>query len=335
MDKKPNITPEAILRYVTGKASLEQMAQMTEALGGDPELGDLVGLVERMHENGQLTEESDIPMASMAALSEGNLCDVICEQYILKEYLGEKAFDDCVDQMLENSWLKTAGTPLHLMGRLLEKHGLSVSREYDCTMEALADMLSRRYKVIAVVDYGQLWNREADGIFHAVVCLNLHAGILRIYDPAIDGFSNYEADDFEKAWACSRHYLVYTSAEGLEYHPHPIDVSDVELDEQLLELSEAIAENVHEVWSKTRIGEGWTYGKKRDDERKQHPDLIPYSELPEGEKQYDRVMAFDTLRLVRKLGFDITRRPTRYCPCCGEFVADTFQFCPHCGKPLD
>lgn len=334
MDKKLNINPETILRYATGQASLEEMARMSQAVSEDRELGDLLGLVEKMHENGQLSEESDIPMASMAALAEDNLCDVMCEQYILKEYLGDKAFDDCVDQMLENSWLKASGTPLHLMGRLLEKHGLSVSREYDCTMEMLEERLSRRYKVIAVVDYGQLRNKEADGIFHAVVCLNLHAGILRIYDPAIDGFSNYEAEDFEKAWACSRHYLVYTSAEGLVYQPHPIDVSDVELDEQLMELSEAIAENVHEVWSKTRMGEGWTYGKKRDDERMQHPDLVPYSELPEGEKQYDRVMAFDTLRLVKKLGFNISRRPTRYCPHCGEFVADNFHFCPNCGKKL-
>ena len=81
------------------------------------------------------------------------------------------------------------------------------------------------------------------------------------------------------------------------YQPHPVDVSDVRLDEDLTELSEFLAENVHEVWSAQRIAEGWRYGEKRDDNARLHPGLLPYSELDEKEKEYDRLTALNTLRL--------------------------------------
>ena len=93
-----------------------------------------------------------------------------------------------------------------------------------------------------------------------------------------------------------------------DYQPHPADLSDIRLDNSLTELSEVLAENVHEVWSAHRIAEGWRYGEKRDDKAKLHPGLVPYSELSEAEKEYDRLTAVDTLRLVVKLGFTISRK---------------------------
>lgn len=92
-----------------------------------------------------------------------------------------------------------------------------------------------------------------------------------------------------------------------DYLPSPMDLSSVELPESLLQLSELIAENVHEVWAKSRMDEGWTYGEKRDDMLKKHPCLIPYNELPEKEKAYDRNTAMNTLKLVKKLGFKIEK----------------------------
>lgn len=334
MNNKSNISQEILDRYISGQASLEEIAQVSLAMKKDEALRDLISIMEKLNSNGVLNPEEDIPMASMAAMSEDNLCDVMCEQYILKEYLGEKAFDTCVTEMLDNCWLKDAGTPLHNMGRLLEQNGMTISRKYGCTVEDLQDSLRDRYKIIAVVDYGQLWHKESDGIFHAIVCLNIVNGVVRIYDPAVDGFGNYLVEDFEKAWAYSKHYVVCASSEKLEYHPHPINVEDVELDDELMELTEAIAENAHEVWGWNRYNEGWRYGDKRDDNRKLHPDMVPYSELPEGEKQYDRALAMNTIKLVKKLGFNIGRRYTRYCPACGEFVSEDMHYCPDCGKPL-
>ena len=91
------------------------------------------------------------------------------------------------------------------------------------------------------------------------------------------------------------------------YNPKPIDTSDVVLDGEILELCELIAENTHEVWAAGRIKDGWSFGEKRDDEKKLHPCLIPYGELPESEKEYDRNTSMETLKLIIKLGYRITK----------------------------
>lgn len=91
------------------------------------------------------------------------------------------------------------------------------------------------------------------------------------------------------------------------YKPQPIDTSDVELPSELNELVEKLARNVHDVWAKSRIDEGWHYGEQRNDNEKLHPCLVDYDNLPETEKEYDRNTAIGTLKLISKLGFKISR----------------------------
>lgn len=91
------------------------------------------------------------------------------------------------------------------------------------------------------------------------------------------------------------------------YVPQPMDTEDVQLPEELNELVEQMAKNVHEVWAQTRILQGWTYGPERNDALKHHPCLVPYEELPESEKEYDRNTSIETLKLICKLGFKISR----------------------------
>ena len=91
------------------------------------------------------------------------------------------------------------------------------------------------------------------------------------------------------------------------YIPQPIDTSDVKLPKELETLVEQMAKNVHEVWAQTRIAQGWTYGAERNDALKHHPCLVPYEELPESEKEYDRKTSVETLKLILKLGFKIMR----------------------------
>lgn len=89
------------------------------------------------------------------------------------------------------------------------------------------------------------------------------------------------------------------------YTPEPIDTTDVNLPEEMISLAEEIAKNVHEVWSAGRINDGWSYGERRDDIQKKHPCLVPYEELTEEEKDYDRRTSQETLKLILKLGFEI------------------------------
>ena len=91
------------------------------------------------------------------------------------------------------------------------------------------------------------------------------------------------------------------------YVPKPAQTDDIVLSEELNSLVEAMAKNVHEVWAESRILQGWTYGPERNDALKHHPCLVPYEDLPEVEKAYDRDTAVGTLKLICKLGFKITK----------------------------
>lgn len=94
---------------------------------------------------------------------------------------------------------------------------------------------------------------------------------------------------------------------NMTYIPKPIDTADIALSAELQELTEEMARNVHEVWSQTRINDGWTYGSERNDAEKKHPCLVPYDDLPESEKEYDRNTSQETLKLILKLGFEIRK----------------------------
>ena len=86
-----------------------------------------------------------------------------------------------------------------------------------------------------------------------------------------------------------------------------MDITDIQLPEELNGLIEQMAKNVHEVWAQSRISQGWTYGEERSDALKTHPCLIPYEELPEVEKAYDRDTTLGTLKFICKLGFKISK----------------------------
>jgi len=93
----------------------------------------------------------------------------------------------------------------------------------------------------------------------------------------------------------------------VEYKPRPIPTAGVRLSSDILELTELLAKNAHEIWAQQRQAEGWTYGARRDDAAKKHPCLVPYEDLPESEKEYDRNAAMETLKAILTLGYRIEK----------------------------
>lgn len=91
------------------------------------------------------------------------------------------------------------------------------------------------------------------------------------------------------------------------YIPQPINTKDVKLPDELISLAEEIAKNVHEVWAEGRMKDGWRYGEERNDAEKFHPCLMPYEELTEKEKEFDRNTSQETLKMIMKLGFRIVK----------------------------
>ena len=91
----------------------------------------------------------------------------------------------------------------------------------------------------------------------------------------------------------------------MRYEPVVIDTSDVRLSDNILDLTERLARNAHAIWARQRLIDGWKYGPRRDDARKEHPCLVAYDQLPDSEKQYDRNAAMETLKAIVALGYRI------------------------------
>ena len=96
----------------------------------------------------------------------------------------------------------------------------------------------------------------------------------------------------------------------MDYVPRPMDTSAVRLPDALGALIERLAENAHDVWARRKRADGWTYGPNVDEATRKHPDLLPYAELAEDKKEYDRDTAVETLKLILALGYTILPPPT-------------------------
>jgi len=92
-----------------------------------------------------------------------------------------------------------------------------------------------------------------------------------------------------------------------EYQPKPVDTSNIVLGEEILVLTETLARNTHDVWAQQKLAEGWKRGKVLSNEEKATPYLVPYEDLPEEIKQYDRNTALETLKLIVALGYRVIR----------------------------
>lgn len=319
MANKDIITDELLAAYLDGNTSKEETELIIKTLKADKGLQEVLDIALQTEEDEaailpistSFTEEI-LPMLQKAALSGENICAVRCEMFILHRRRLPYNEDWLLEAARRKDWLKPEGTPLYCLGYLLAYSGMFVSRKYNSTLDDIQRAIKKDNDVIVGVDREKLYAESVDLedlTNHAVVVTHIGDDSVTIFDPYEAPYIvNIPLSDFLHAWKESQYYMIQVLQSVDEYEPHPIDVDDIPLDGDLEELQEAIAENAHDVWAEARMQEGWTYGKERDDTRKRHPDLVPYTALPDSEKEYDRIMAFNTIKLVKKLGFDIVKR---------------------------
>ena len=328
MAKQANsISDELLAAFLDGNTTREETQMVLDAVASDKKLQELIQLsmlVDEDMEAGLFARSSSpkiLPMLERVAKSTvDNLCAIRCEGYALRSF-GIDVSDETLEQEAkENNWLHEDGMPLHNVGLLSILHESYTIRRFCCTIDDITEAIKARKVVISVIDNTELGMspheaRQQDLDLgehpnHAIVItsLNRKEKTIEILEPGISDLSRtLPLDVFFEAWSDSANYLV-TICNHTKYEPTPIDLSDVELEPELIELREAIAENAHEVWARERKLEGWTYGPQRDDEKKLNPDMLPYHLLPESEKKYDRQMAISTIKLVKKLGWDFVKR---------------------------
>jgi len=310
MEKSNKISDELLAAYLDGNTNEEETKRILQTLKFDESLRETLDIALQLEEDDYQLEE--LPMLQKAAISGENICAVKCEIFILHRRGLPYDEEWLYNTARRKDWLKPEGTPLYCLGNLLAYSGLLVSRKYDSTLTDIQNSIEKDNDVVVGVDREKLYAEEIDMedlTNHAVVVTHLDKDAVTIFDPYQEPYiTRVSLANFLNAWKESHNYMIQVLQSVDEYVPHPIDVDDIPLDGDLEELQEAIAENAHDVWAEARIKEGWTYGKERDDLNKKHPDLIPYTALPDSEKEYDRIMAFNTIKLVKKLGFDIIRR---------------------------
>lgn len=304
------VTDEMLAAFLDGNVSQAEANIVLSSLPADSELTEIVKLSPIIDEAIESRRLQILPMLALAAANPENMCSFDCETFILDRLGIDIDHWSLLETAKANKWVRDEGTPLHHVGRLLELKGLLVERKYDAEIHDLGLALDNGKQVMAVVDRKQLDNCTADGknpSYHTVYITSVNDAGVKYLNPDTSLENLIAPEEFKKAWKCSGNYMVTASRDSNGYNPEPIDVGDIDLDCDLEELTEAIAENAHDIWARARMNEGWTYGPVRDDKLKHHPDLVPYSQLPDSEKEYDRIMAMNTLRLVRRLGYDIVK----------------------------
>lgn len=311
MTNKKNISDELLAAYLDGNTNETETLEVLNALRANSELRETLNIALQVNDSPSQFEMDVLPMMQFAAESGNNICSILCEAFILHRRAIPFDEDELLSIARKNHWLRSAGTPLHAIGQMLVHYGLMVTRKYDATPEDIEKGLALDNDVIVVVDNDKLYPEGEDiedAPNHAIVITGIDAEAVSIYDPHKHSTLNAQLSTFLRAWKESHYYMIRVLQSIEEYEPQPINLDEISLTDDLLELREAIAENAHDVWATARIKEGWSYGPERDDANKKHPDLIPYSSLPDSEKKYDRLMALDTIKLVKKLGFEIVKK---------------------------
>lgn len=93
----------------------------------------------------------------------------------------------------------------------------------------------------------------------------------------------------------------------MEYEPHPIDLSNIKIDDSLIKDLEKIAKNIHETWAMQRKLRGWEYGEIYDEAERKHPCMREYEDLPELEKDMDRETVTQTVKMLLWMGYHIEK----------------------------
>ena len=312
--EKSKLTEETIAAFLEGNATTEEVEAILGAAKSNSRFREFLSIT--------APEEETIPMlAQAAACVADNLCTIRCEQYVLQRFGITACEKELVEKAASEEWLKEGGTPLFQVGNLCADYGLCVSRHYYATLQDIQRALAQGSEVIVAVDEGEINGDEllesiedrfiGEDPDHCICILSLEDDVVA-YNPSQGEIPQRIAfERFMDAWQDSRCYMVSvnrTEIVARTYSPAPLNLDDVPLPEELDELTEAIAENTHEVWSQNRMNEGWTYGPERNDEAKQHPNLLPYSALTEVEKDLDRATAMNAIKLIVRLGYKIEKK---------------------------
>lgn len=198
-----------IAAYLDGKATPAETRELLVEIKVNPVLRETLEISMQMEEE----QEIAYPMLRMAAETKDNLCDFLCELFILKQCGIEGDAEELLELARTNKWVQPSGTPLHAIGQLLASQGFHVTRRYDAALSDIQAALAEQKNVIAVIDSDKIYPErpdEEDAPNHAVVVLAVdeEKGSITLYEPDAYSTLDFSLADFLDAWYESRNYLI-------------------------------------------------------------------------------------------------------------------------------
>ena len=191
----------------------------------------------------------------------------------------------------------------------LESAGFRVYERYDFNPKAVYSAVGKGGVVMPIVSGMFFSSDNSDLVFTVIAKVDRVKQHITLFNPITMQCVDCSLESFINQWvADGGECITAFQVADDTYRPHPRDLSQIQLPDNLESLCEEMAENAHDVWAIERQSEGWTYGLKRDDHKLQTPDMVPYSQLPDTEKLYDRLMATGTLKLLISLGYKIEKK---------------------------
>ena len=204
------ISDELIAAYLDGKTTPEETRAVLSAMQYDVELREVLSVVTQSDED---VPVSLYPMHCMAADNPHNLCAFYAELYVMR-HRGINVDEQVLLQTAKNShWITGQGTPLYAIGNLMTSLGLSVTQQYDATMDDISNALGVGNDVIVAVDIEKLYPNRPDpddAPNHAMVVVSVDnkAGEIRLFEPEVYAVKDFQLSAFAIAWKESRNYLV-------------------------------------------------------------------------------------------------------------------------------
>jgi ppGpp synthetase/RelA/SpoT-type nucleotidyltranferase len=123
--------------------------------------------------------------------------------------------------------------------------------------------------------------------------------------PALAKWQDLRADFKESSLQCVDHIAEKLKEIGCEVYELGSEVTEkIEFTDEEKKL---MASMEHGRWNAERLMSGWRYDAVRDDNKKTHHDIVPWTELPDSTKQYDYNFINSIPELLEKNGLAIRR----------------------------